>query len=69
MKFWQNSNHFFAIRPNFFYDIQEICSDFGPHAKSVSKGFQPTSNTVNVLIYELKDIILWFDKSIEELSP
>ena len=61
-----NSN---SLMKNFFYDIQEICSDFGPHAKSVSKGFQPTSNTVNALIYELKDIILWFDKSIEELSP
>lgn len=61
-----NSN---SIIKNFLYDIQEIASDFGSHEdledeklKSKPSGYQPTVNTVNALIYELKDIILWFDK-------
>ncbi len=53
-----NSN---SIIKNFLYDIQGICSDFGAHKKSEMTGFQPTSNTVNALIFELKDIILWFN--------
>jgi hypothetical protein len=51
-----------SIVKNFLYDIQEIASDFGPHEKLVPKtsGYQATSNTVNALVYALKDIILWF---------
>lgn len=49
-----------SIIKNFLYDIQEVCSDFGSHNKLRSGSFLPTSNTVNALVYELKDIILWF---------
>jgi len=53
-----NSN---SILKNFLYDIQEIASDFGPHAKyQNTAGYQPTSDTVNALTYAMKDIILWF---------
>jgi len=54
-----------SVIKNFLYDIQKICSEFGAHDNSKSEGFQPTSNTVNALIFELKDIILWFDKCLE----
>jgi len=54
-----------SIIKNFLYDIKQICSDFGVHSKSQSDGFQPTSNTVNALVYELKDIILWFGDILE----
>lgn len=63
-----NSN---SIIKNFLYDIQEIASDFGPHddlenkkKQSKPSGYQPTTNTVNALVYELKDIILWFGKNL-----
>lgn len=54
---------FNSLLRNFCYDIQEIASDFGPHDDSIKKnpsGYQATSNTVNALVYALKDIILWF---------
>lgn len=54
---------FNSLLRNFCYDIQEIASDFGPHDDSIKKnppGYQATSNTVNSLVYALKDIILWF---------
>ena len=49
-----------SIIKNELFDIKQICSDFGSHSNSNNKGFQPTVNTVNALVYELKDIILWF---------
>ncbi|NQV17416.1 MAG: hypothetical protein HQ534_02570 [Armatimonadetes bacterium] len=49
-----------SIIKNFLYDIKQVCSDFGSHNKSQSGSFLPTSNTVNALIFELKDIIIWF---------
>ncbi|MDP8268930.1 MAG: hypothetical protein P9L97_09405 [Candidatus Tenebribacter davisii] len=54
-----NSN---SIIKNFLYDIQEIASDFGVHKKDNKEDkTQPTSDTVNALIFALKDIIVWFD--------
>ena len=59
-----NSN---SIIRNFMYGIHDIASDFAAHenlkdCKEMIKstGYQPTVNTVNALIFELKDIILWF---------
>lgn len=58
-----------SIIKNFLYDIQEIASDFGAHenledkkVKPKPSSYQPTANSVNALIYDLKDIILWFNK-------
>lgn len=54
---------FNSLLRNFCYDIQEIASDFGPHDDSIKKnpsGYQATTDTVNALVYALKDIILWF---------
>ncbi|MEA3475694.1 MAG: hypothetical protein U9R23_04555 [Candidatus Cloacimonadota bacterium] len=62
---------------NFLFGIQEICSNFGlahneleddykeegiVFSESQPSGYQPTANSVNALIYELKEIILWFDE-------
>lgn len=46
----------------FLEGIYDIGSEFGtPHKKlSHEAGYQPKSDTVNALIYTLKEIILWF---------
>ncbi|MDM8551210.1 hypothetical protein QUF72_14085, partial [Desulfobacterales bacterium HSG2] len=46
----------------FFYAVYGIAAEFGSHDKSrrPPSGYQATANTVNALIYALKDIILWF---------
>ena len=61
-----NSN---TIIKDFLFNIKNIGSDFGAHAdlkdgkkKEKPASFSPTSNTVNALIYNLKEIILWFDQ-------
>jgi len=51
---------------NYLYNTYEISSDFGIHpdyqknTDQNPKGFQPTSNTVNLLIFSMKEIISWF---------
>jgi hypothetical protein len=61
-KFGSNS-----IIKNFLYDIQEIASDYGDHKNYKSNRRTPaTSDTVNSLIYALKDIIVWFDGILEK---
>jgi len=51
---------------DYLYNIYEICSDFGSHSNYSQEngGYQPTLNTVNSLIYALKEIILWFNSAI-----
>ncbi len=51
-----------SIIKNFLYDIQEIASDFGDHNRVNKDGYQPTSDTVQTLVFGLKDIIIWFKK-------
>ena len=54
-----NSN---SIIKTFLYAIKGIASDFGVHKKYKKEDkTQPTSDTVNALIFALKDIIVWFD--------
>jgi len=49
---------------NFFYSIYQIGSDFGTPHEELNKdkvfGYQPTPDTVNALVYALKDVIKWF---------
>jgi hypothetical protein len=55
--FWlENNNHISVILKNFFISIWKICST-GGHPSS---RFKPTIDTVNSLVYALKDVILWF---------
>jgi len=53
-----------SIIKDFGYNIYEIASDFGAHHPA--SGFQPTTDTVNALVYALKDIIVWFDGALEK---
>ncbi|KAA3604109.1 MAG: hypothetical protein DWQ06_05395 [Calditrichaeota bacterium] len=52
--------------------IQGLASEFGPHDDSSSHSpllsffYQPTTNTVNSLIFALKEIILWFGEVCEQ---
>jgi hypothetical protein len=63
----ENSEKFAAncIIKDFLYAIQEIASDFGAHRDYEKEGFQPTTNTVNSLVYGLKDILVWYDMNCE----
>jgi len=53
-----------SIIKDFGYNIYEIASDFGAHHPA--PGFQPTTDTVNALVYALKDILVWFDGALEK---
>jgi hypothetical protein len=55
-----------SIIKDFCYNVYEISSDFGAHQPA--SGFQPTTDTVNALIYALKDIIVWFDDALTKYS-
>jgi len=61
--FWLLENeHINSIIRNFFFSINKICSEFGAHQNLENSQYEPTPNTVNSLVYALKDIILWFGK-------
>jgi len=55
-----------SIIKGFGYNIYEIASDFGAHVPP--SGFQPTTDTVNALVYALKDLIVWFDNALINFS-
>lgn len=53
--------------------IKTIASDFGIHADlqeqpSRPTGYQPTTDTVNALVFALKDLIVWFDNALTSYS-
>jgi len=55
-----------SIIKDFCYNVYKITSDFGTHVPQ--SGFQPTTDTVNALIFALKDIIIWFDEVLRKYS-
>jgi hypothetical protein len=56
---WLSINgHINTIIRNFFFSIKAICSDFGAHPNIEDA----TTDTVNSLVYALKDVIAWFGK-------
>lgn len=57
-----NNEHINSILRNFFFSINKICSEFGAHQNRPPSEYKPTLNTVNSIIYALKDVILWFGK-------
>ena len=60
---WLSDNgHINSILRNFFFSIYKICSDFGAHDSKTMEHdrYKPTLNTVNSLVYALKDVISWF---------
>jgi len=50
------------ILRNFLFSIRDISNAFGSHPPDEEAIYKPTANTVNALIYALKDFILWFEK-------
>ena len=64
-KYRHNSS---SIITNFCNSLQSIGSDFGAHDSETNSSqtefYQPTSMTVNSLIFALKDIIRWIDKEM-----
>jgi uncharacterized protein YjgD (DUF1641 family) len=53
-----------SIISNFLYSIKEVSSDYGAHMEYGIQRveYKPTTDTVNSLIYALKDIITWYDE-------
>ena len=62
---WMEKNNYidnYVLR-NFLFSIRNISNEFGSHrAYPYTPLYEPTSDTVNALIYALKDIIRWFGK-------
>jgi len=62
---WLQNNQYIdkVILRNFLFSIRKISNEFGAHKQYPYKPFyEPTLNTVNSLVYALKDVILWFGK-------
>lgn len=61
-----NNGHINSILRNFFFSVKAIASDFGAHKSKEPYQYDPTLDTINALVYALKDIILWFDKVCQQ---
>jgi len=55
----EDTNHANSIIRNFMTSIYRIGSDFGSHRDASASIYEPTTNTVNALIYGLYDILCW----------
>lgn len=66
----ENERHINSIQRYFFQSIYKIGSEFGAHYnENKAQIYKPTTETVNALVYSLKDIILWFDKTCKLHTP
>jgi hypothetical protein len=54
----KNDRHINEIRKNFFFSIKTIASDLSSHRQLGED--KPTIEAIKALIYQLKDMILWF---------
>jgi hypothetical protein len=60
---WLSDNqHTNNILRNFMFSIYKITSDFGSHPGKTTHISKPTTDTVNALVYAMKDFIRWFGK-------
>lgn len=57
----EDNKHINAIQRSFFEALYNIGSAFGPHAGDSSQIYKPTTDTVNSLLYALRDVIQWFE--------
>ena len=57
-----NNHHINDIIREFMFDISKITSQFGSHPSKSTHIFKPTTDTVNSLVYAMKDFIRWFGK-------
>jgi len=62
------SGYINSIIRNFFFSINKTCSEFGAHQNLENLQYKPTLDTVNSLVYALKDVILWFGKVCSQYS-
>jgi len=58
MNWLSDKGHINTIIRNFFFSIKAITSEFGAHPNVEDA----TTDTVNALVYALKDVIKWFGK-------
>ena len=63
----KNDRHINEIRENFFFSIKKIASDLGSHRKLGED--KPTIEAIKALIYQLKDMILWFSDICTQQPP
>ncbi len=61
-----NTQHINDILRNFMFSIMKITSEFGSHTNAAASIFKPTTDTVNALVYAMKDFIRWFGKLAPE---
>lgn len=62
IKWLSDNRHINDILRNFMFSIVRVTSDFGSHASDNAIIFKPTTDTVNSLVYAMKDFIRWFGK-------
>ena len=58
----QENGHINSIIRNHCFSIWKICSDFGRHDPVDRQIFEAGLDTVNALIFALKDVVAWFAK-------
>ena len=56
----QDNGHINSIIRNHCFSIWKICSDFGGHNHPDRQIFEPGLDTVNALIFAIKDVVAWF---------
>ena len=56
----QENGHINSIIRNHCFSIKIICSDFGGHDHPDRQIFEPGLDTVNALIFALKNVVAWF---------
>jgi hypothetical protein len=54
---------------NYCFSIWQVCSAYGSHTNKkpdTDKIFQPTLNSINSIIYALKELILWLGEQFQQ---
>ena len=56
----KSEQHINDVRDRLFFSLQKVASQYGSHRKLM--GDTPTIEAINAIIYQLKDMIVWFDE-------
>ncbi|MFZ4440223.1 MAG: hypothetical protein ACOYOS_17490 [Syntrophales bacterium] len=54
---------------NYCFTIWQVCSDYGSHTDKkpdTDRIFQPTLNSINTIIYALREVILWLGDQFQQ---
>ena len=60
----KSEQHINDVRDRLFFSLQKIASKYGSHRNLM--GDTPTIEAINAIIYQLKDMIVWFDDICKE---